>query len=273
MLKSIYYRESLLYYQDEGKGSPVILLHGFGESGSIWSEQINFLSGYFRIIIPDLPGSGASNMPAFIDQCLTMEDYADAVNRILEKENIHICTLIGHSMGGYITLAFAAKFPEKLNGFGLFHSTALADSAEKKAAREKSIAFIQSHGPEAFLEEAIPNLYEAAYKSKNPEGLAKHVEESSNISAPTLISYYRAMIQRPDRKEVLQNFPKPVLFIMGEEDKTVNLQETVPQCHLPRESHMHIWKKVAHMGMREAPGKTNHTLLAYLQHVNENKFE
>ena len=60
---------------------------------------------------------------------------------------------------------------------------------------------------------------------------------------------------------------------MGEEDKTVNLQETVPQCHLPRESHVHIWKAVAHMGMREAPEKTNHTLLAYLQHVNENKFE
>ena len=80
------------------------------------------------------------------------------------------------------------------------------------------------------------------------------------------------MIQRPDRKEVLQNFPKPMLFTMGEEDKTVNLQEALTQCHLPGESHVHIWKAVAHMGMREAPEKTNHTLLAYLQHVNENKF-
>jgi pimeloyl-ACP methyl ester carboxylesterase len=81
------------------------------------------------------------------------------------------------------------------------------------------------------------------------------------------------MMQRPDRKAVLQNFPKPVLFIMGEEDKTVNLQETLSQSHLPSESHIHIWKAVAHMGMKEAPEKTNHTLLAYLQHVNENDLE
>jgi pimeloyl-ACP methyl ester carboxylesterase len=212
-------------------------------------------------------------MSEAVDKNLSIEDYADAINMILENENIHLCTLIGHSMGGYITLAFAAKFPDKLNGFGLFHSTAMADSIEKKTLREKSIAFLQSHEQKAFLEEAIPNLYGAVYKAKNPEGIAKHVEESGNISASALISYYRAMIQRPDRKEVLQNFPKPVLFIMGEEDKTVNLQESLMQCHLPRESHVHIWKAVAHMGMQEAAEKTNHTLLAFLQHVNENKFE
>jgi pimeloyl-ACP methyl ester carboxylesterase len=273
MTKSINYRGSLLYYRDEGKGSPVILLHGFGESGCIWDDQINFLKAYFRIIIPDLPGSGSSKMPEMGDQFLTMEDYADAINIILEQENINICTLIGHSMGGYITMAFAANFPEKLKGFGLFHSTAMADSEEKKTARQNGIAIIQSHGASAFLEEAIPNLYGAAYKVKNPEGLAKHVEDSRLISASTLISYYRAMMQRPDRKPVLQNFPKPVLFIMGEEDKTVNLQEALSQSHLPRESHVHIWKAIAHMGMQEAPEKTNHTLLAYLQHVNENKFE
>ncbi|MGL6267707.1 MAG: alpha/beta fold hydrolase [Chitinophagaceae bacterium] len=273
MLKSIYYRGSLLYYRDEGNGSPVFLLHGFGESGSIWKEQVNFLSAYFRMITPDLPGSGSSKMPEALNEFLSMEDYADAINMLLEKENIPVCTLIGHSMGGYITLAFAEKFPEKLNGFGLFHSTAMADSMEKKTAREKSISFIQSHGPKAFLDEAIPNLYGAAYRALNPEDIVKHVEESGNISATTLISYYQAMIQRPDRKEVLQNFPKPVLFIMGEEDKAVNLREALTQCHLPRESHVHIWKAVAHMGMRETPEKTNHTLLAYLQHVNENKFE
>ncbi len=271
MTKSINYRESLLYYKDEGTGSPVILLHGFGESGSIWNEQVNFLKPYFRIIIPDLPGSGASKMPEMGEQFLSMDDHADAIKIILEKENIKTCTLIGHSMGGYITLAFAEKYPGCLNGFGLFHSTAMADSEEKKTARQKGIAFIQSNGPVAFLEEVIPNLYGTEYKTKNPAGLAKHVEGAREFTATTLISYYRAMMQRPDRKAVLQNFPKPVLFIMGEEDKTVNLQEALSQSHLPRESHVHIWKAVAHMGMREAPEKTNHSLFAYLKHVNENK--
>jgi pimeloyl-ACP methyl ester carboxylesterase len=273
MTKNINYRGSMLYYEDEGNGSPVILLHGFGESGNIWNQQVDFLKTFFRIIIPDLPGSGASMMPEIGEQFLTMDDYAEAIKIMLEQENIKTCTLIGHSMGGYITMAFAEKYPERLKGFGLFHSTAMADNEEKKAARQKGIAFIESNGPAAFLKEVIPNLYGAEFKEKNPAGLAKHVEESAAFDATTLISYYRAMMQRPDRKAVLQNFPKPVLFIMGEEDKTVNLQEALSQSHLPRESHVHIWKAVAHMGMREVPDKTNNTLLAYLQHINENDLE
>jgi pimeloyl-ACP methyl ester carboxylesterase len=273
MIKNIINRGSPLYYGVEGRGMPVILLHGFGESSGIWDEQVNFLKTYFRIITPDLPGSGSSPMPEAGDQYLTMEDYAEAILNMLDKENIPQCTLIGHSMGGYIALAFAEKYPDRLNGFGLFHSTAMPDSTDKKAAREKGIAFIQSQGPAAFLEEVIPNLYGDTYKESNPFNLAKHVEESKAFSASTLICYYKAMMQRPDRKAVLENFHKPVLFIMGEEDKTVNLQEALSQSHLPRESHVHIWKAVAHMGMREAPDKSNATLLVYLQHVNENNSE
>ena len=273
MKKSINYRGSQLYYQDSGNGKPVILLHGFGEAANIWEEQEAFLKPHFRIILPDLPGSGSSPMPETGEKFLTMDDYAEALLLILVQEGINICTLIGHSMGGYITLAFAEKYPEKLNGFGLFHSTAAADNDEKKQVRQRGILFIESRGPAAFLAEAIPNLYSATYRESNPSGLAKHVEDSGAFSARSLISYYRAMMQRPDRKAVLQNFPKPVLFIMGEEDKTVNLQEALSQSHLPRESHVHIWKAVAHMGMREAPEKSNATLLAYLLHVNENDRE
>jgi pimeloyl-ACP methyl ester carboxylesterase len=273
MIKSIIYRGSMFYYGDKGTGMPVILLHGFGESSAIWDTQVNFLKAYFRIITPDLPGSGSSPMPDVGDHYLTMEDYAEDILNILDKENIQQCTLVGHSMGGYITLAFAEKYPNRLYGFGLFHSTAMPDNTDKKAAREKGIAFIQSHGPAAFLEEVIPNLYGASYKESNPLELASHVEESRAFSASTLISYYRSMMQRPERKAVLENFPKPVLFIMGEEDKTVNLQESLSQSHLPCESHVHIWKAVAHMGMREAPEKSNATLLAYLQHLNENNCE
>jgi pimeloyl-ACP methyl ester carboxylesterase len=273
MITNIIYRGSPLYYGVEGKGMPVILLHGFGESASIWGKQVSFLSEHFRIITPDLPGSGSSPMPEMGDAFLTMEDYAEAMLKILDKEGINQCTLIGHSMGGYITLAFAEKYPERLNGFGLFHSAANADNEEKIKTRQKGISFIQSHGPSAFLQEVIPNLYGAPYKESNSFDFAKHVEESRAFSASTLISYYRAMMQRPDRKAVFDNFHKPVLFIMGEEDKTVNLQEALSQSHLPRESHVHIWKAVAHMGMREAPEKSNATLLAYLQHLNENNCE
>jgi pimeloyl-ACP methyl ester carboxylesterase len=245
-MKKFSFRGSPLYYQDRGSGKPVVLLHGFGES-VIFGIQVNFFQSNFRVITPDLPGSGSSGMPDLGDSFLTMDDYAVGIQLLLVHENINCCTLIGHSMGGYIALAFAEKFPAQLMGFGLFHSTAMSDSDEKKKNREKGIAFIESNGPEAFLNEAIPNLYGAEYKAKHTEELAQHLLESRSFSAKSLIDYYRAMMQRPDRKSVLESFAKPMLFIMGEEDKTVNLQETVPQCHLPRESHVHIWKAVAHM--------------------------
>lgn len=273
MKKNMDYRGSSLFYQDEGSGSTVMLLHGFGESGSIWIEQAAYLKKDFRVITPDLPGSGSSPLTEMGDGFLTMEDYADAMLGILQKEQIDTITLIGHSMGGYIAMAFAEKYPAKLNAIGLFHSTAFADSEEKKKVREKGIQFILSNGPSAFLGEVIPNLYGDVYKTSHPQELAKHVEESKAFSKESLVSYYRAMMQRPDRKAVLQNFPKPVLFIMGEEDKIVNLQEGLSQCHLPAENHVHIWKQVAHMGMKESPEKTNSTLLEFLLHVNENKRE
>jgi pimeloyl-ACP methyl ester carboxylesterase len=271
MKKSFLYHGTPFYYHDTGMGNVVILLHGFGESGNIWDTQVAFLQSYFRVIIPDLPGSGASEMPDIGESFLTMEDYAESIHSLLAHENIRCCTLIGHSMGGYIALAFAEIFPTQLMGLGLFHSTAMPDNDEKKKNRERGIAFIESNGPEAFLNGAIPNLYGSEYRARHPEQLAQHLTEARSFSAKSLIDYYRAMMQRSDRKSVLESFAKPVLFIMGEEDKTVNLQEVLPQSHLPIESHVHIWKEVAHMGMKENTEKSNDTLLEFLLHVNENE--
>jgi pimeloyl-ACP methyl ester carboxylesterase len=173
-------------------------------------------------------------------------------------------------MGGYIALAFAELYPERLKALGLFHSTAMADSEEKKQVRQKGIAFTRENGAGKFLAQVIPNLYGEAFKTVHPDTLASHIAQAQSFSNEAIIGYYRAMMARKDRQFVLQKFAKPVLFIMGEEDKTVHLQETLPQSHLPRESHVHIWQQVAHMGMRENPSQANAALLGFLSHVNEN---
>jgi pimeloyl-ACP methyl ester carboxylesterase len=267
---------SQIFYRTSGKGAPVVLVHGFGEDGEIWNRLLPALSQQHRVIVPDIPGSGRSerlksgiskSAPAHAP---SLERYADVLRFLIESESAAPCTLIGHSMGGYITLAFAEQYGSMLNGMGLFHSTAAPDSEEKIANRLKGIGFIETYGASAFLRQAIPNLFGEKFKLDNAVIVEDLVEKGKYFSAESLIGYYQAMIQRPDRKAVLERFAKPVLFIMGEEDKAVNLPEQLSQSYLPAESHVYIWKDTGHMGMLERPEESIAVLLKFLGHVNEN---
>jgi pimeloyl-ACP methyl ester carboxylesterase len=124
MEKEILYRGKRIFYQLIGNGAPVVLIHGFGEDGEIWKNQIGLLKHKFNLIIPDLPGSGKSQI---IDD-MSVEGMAEIIKSIIDTESPDILhpggfrgALVGHSMGGYIALAFAEKYPACLTGFGLFH--------------------------------------------------------------------------------------------------------------------------------------------------------
>lgn len=239
-----------LYYSVTGNGDPVILVHGFGEDGRIWDTFVSELRKNYRLIIPDLTGSGRSTGTV---ESITMEKLAVQLNLILEKEKIDHCAMIGHSMGGYITLAFAEKYPEKLNRFGLFHSTAFADNEEKVAARNKNIEFIKKHGSEKFLEQSVPNLFSQEFSDKNHQVIEEIISRYSNFSPTSLVSYTEAMRDRRDRIHVLKEFQKPVLFILGEFDTAVPLEQGLKQCSIPEFSYIYICAHSGHMGMLEEP--------------------
>lgn len=268
--RTIKYHQETVGYRVAGTGHPVMLLHGFGEDGTIWSEQVAALRDNFRLYIPDLPGTGLSAQALDTEKTWTMEKFASVIREIAVQEHLSTFSLLGHSMGGYITLAFAEAYPELLNGFGLINSSSYADNDEKIAARKKGIEFIQLNGAVKFLEQLIPNLYGDLYKSSHPEEITKHMEAVKNCSASSLISYYSAMIMRPDRQQILRDAQKPVLFIIGAEDKTVNLSDSLAQCHMPQESHVIILETSAHMGMREEAHKTTLAMNEFLRRLNEN---
>jgi pimeloyl-ACP methyl ester carboxylesterase len=201
MRKEFTYRSATISYRVEGQGKPVILIHGFGEDGEIWNGQAAFLKDYCMLIIPDLPGSGRSTLLSLESEVrslkweeknsatpdsrlqtpdfILIDDYAACIHELLKYENISSCTMLGHSMGGYITLAFAEKYPSALNAFGLLHSTAFADSEEKKKLRERGIETIEQYGAHAFLKTTIPNLFGKRFKEQN--SAKKHY---SNITGP-----------------------------------------------------------------------------------------
>ena len=294
MQKSFIYQSSHISYRIEGKGNAVVLLHGFGEDSSIWDQQILFLKDHCLILIPDLPGSGGSEILSLdyrvkrlelekkksgqnsnpplqtpdsrllTPDYITIDDYADCIKAILVHEEISSCTLIGHSMGGYITLAFAENYPNFLSGFGLIHSTAFADNEEKKMVREKAIELMDAYGPHHFLRNTIPNLFGRNFKERYPEKINALIESSANFTKESLQQYYKAMMLRPDRTNVLKSNQLPILFVAGREDVAVPLDDILKQVSLPNISYLYVLQNTGHMGMWEEPEKLNKQLLDFI---------
>ena len=260
MIKEIKYQNKNIFYQTFGSGKPVMFVHGFGEDANVWKDQSAHLQEKFFLIVPDLPGSGQSEA---IDD-MSMEGLAEVLHSIIHEEDITACIMIGHSMGGYITLAFAEKYWNHLPAFGLLHSTAFADSEEKKAIRKKGIEFIEQHGAFEFLKTSTPNLFSKDFKTSSPGIVNEFIDSLKDFNAQSLISYYRAMMDRPDRTALLKNSNFKILFVFGEFDNAVPLQDGLKQCYLPLNSFIHILKKTGHMGMMEEPGKTNQILQNFL---------
>ncbi len=261
--KFINVNNSNIYYTTTGKGDAVVLLHGFAEDSSIWNTQTAFLKNNFLLIIPDLPGSGQSSL--LQKENAGIEDYAHCIQLILQQENITQCTMIGHSMGGYITLAFAEKYPGLLKGLGLFHSSAYADDDEKISTRKKGVLFIETYGAEAFLKTSLPGLFHDVQKSQHQIG--QLLTKGKTFTSRALIQYYHAMIARPDRTQVLKNFAGPVLFMMGLHDKAVPYQHSLQQSYLPHQSYIYVLRNSTHMGMLEEKDKVNECLLFFLQNI------
>jgi pimeloyl-ACP methyl ester carboxylesterase len=256
-MAQIIFNDKKIFYRVEGAGRPVLLLHGFAEDGNIWNRQLDKLKQNYLLIIPDLPGSGQSEM---LDRKCTLEDYAEVVKAIVDKEiksekslpaEQGLVAMIGHSMGGYITLAFAEKYPQLLSAFGLFHSSAYADSEEKIQTRKKAIEFIKKNGKEEFLKTSVPGLFSEKTQQERPELIEELLALANKITPGALIQYYEAMILRPDRTHILKSFSRPVLFIIGKNDTAVPVQDSLEQSHLPQISYVHILENSAHEGMWE----------------------
>ena len=260
MKKSIKYQNKKIFYRITGIGSPVMFVHGFGEHGNVFKNQVEYLKDKFQLIVPDLPGSGQSEL---IDD-MSMEGMAEVLHSIIHEENIDRCPVIGHSMGGYITLALMDSYPNHVSALGLFHSTTFADTEEKKETRKKGIEFIKQHGAFEFLKTSTPNLFSPNSKEQIPNSITTFIESLKDLTPESLIAYYEAMMSRPDRTSILKNTKDPVLFIAGEHDVAIPLNDVLKQCHLPEKSYFHVLKKSGHMGMMEETQNANRILEEFL---------
>ena len=263
--KTITYKNHSVSYHIGGTGKTVLLIHGFGETADVWQNQISFLEQSFQIIVPGIPGGGLSE---YNPELSSLEDYADVIKSILDAESIQDCTMFGHSMGGYIVLVFAALFPERLNRFGLIHSSAFADNEEKIATRKKSIDFILNNGSEAYFKASVPGLFSETTAQEQPQLIQELISSIRILLPEALAQHQNAMISRPDRTETLKKSSGPVLFVIGQNDKAIPFDAAMKQCYLPEISHIHILRRSGHMGMWEEPEKVNAAMAGFLAAID-----
>ena len=240
-----------LAYDRRGKGTPMVLLHGFPLDHHLWDEVVPLLEDQFDLIIPDLRGFGGSST---VDSFYSMEDYASDVAALLDHLGIPKAAIVGHSMGGYAALAFARMFPNRVSGLGLVSSQVLDDAPERKEGRYKSAAEVADKGIASVVETMAP-------KFTSDTRLQEYARTSMEKQQPAAyIGALKAMAERVDSTPLLSTINYPVVIIHGDADSLIPVDRAREVKASFPQSHFVEIRGAGHMPMMEAKEQTAEAL-------------
>lgn len=225
--------KNTLHFKESGEGPTLLLIHGFPFDGRIWDGQLKALSGQAHVLAPDLPGFGETppaeaqhTMQAYAEDCVALLDALDILEPVVVG---------GLSMGGYVALAFARHFGERVAGLVLASTRAGADSEEGKQSRDKAITDVQKNGVAALVEGMHPKLLAPATYAQKPDVAARLKGIMLNASEEGVIAALTAMRERPDSTRLLGELDVPALVVHGEEDAVIPIREAEAMAEaLPR---------------------------------------
>lgn len=230
----------------------VCLIHGHGVDASIWAGIYADLVSDYQVVTPDF--SRLTNLT-------TMEEYADELHTRLQDENAQNVVLAGHSMGGYMALAFAEKYPDRVRGLVLYHSTAIADDDAKREARRQAVTALHEHGSAPFIEKQLPKMVAPGFPVRRVQEL---IEQFKSLPANALAAGMEAMAKRPDRTGVLKDADFPVLLLLGEEDQLIPLEKTAKLAELSGQISIRTIADAGHLSMIEQPEAAVRVLRSFL---------
>lgn len=239
----------------------IVLLHGYLESLDVWDSFMPLLDRRFRVVAVDLPGHGISEVKGPLH---TMEFLAEIVAGTLDELGIEKCTLIGHSMGGYASLEFLRKYPDRLDGFVLFHSTPNPDSSQKKEQREREIAIVES-GKKDLLASTAAN----GFASDNRLRFANEIEDLAEQIILTddygITALLRGMMQRKDTNEVMRKSPVPQMIILGRKDEYIT-PDVAEKLIAAQPQAIIVWlDESGHMGFIEEAEKSAEAISGFME--------
>ncbi len=255
-MKSALFQNHKVSYTIDGQGDCLVLLHGFPMDSRVWTNSKQRLAQFYKVICIDLPGFGQSEM---LGKTHSMQLMAEAVNTVLEHEKIDKCVLVGHSMGGYASLEFANRFPEKLKGLVLYHSQAIADDETARENRNKAIQLVEIDKV-VFINPFIDGLFDEYFAKSHPEKVDFIKNICVSQSEKGIIAALAGMRDRDEHLGVLAKIQIPVLFIMGKNDKRMPFRNIMEQAQIPQHAELLILDNVAHFGFIEKPSITGMTI-------------
>ncbi|WP_418264281.1 alpha/beta fold hydrolase [Flavobacterium faecale] len=224
-MNHIQYKNTTISYTDTGKGTAIVLLHGFLENQKMWNTFIPAFSKKNRVITIDLLGHGATECMGYVH---TMENNADIVHAVLTHLRIRKAILVGHSMGGYVALALAELFPEMIKGLVLLNSTSRADSDERKANRDRAIKAVkQSYSN--FISLSIANLFSEENRQRLQQEIENVKKEALQTPLQGIVASLEGMKIRMDREVLLHLTPYPKMLILGQKDPVLAYEDTKAQ--------------------------------------------
>ena len=240
----------------------MVLLHGYLENMLVWEEFIPRLYTEFRIVTLDIPGHGISEVKG---ECHSMDYLADTLALALHSLGIAEATIVGHSMGGYVALAFAERHPEMTSSIVLLHSTPYADSDEKRHNREREIALIRA-GKKELLAHTVPEMGFAPENRNRCRTAIEDLEQTIFLTEEGgIIALLNGMIGRKAQSEMLHNFGKPILFILGRKDGYITAEIAEKMISEHPEAQVAWLEKSGHMGFVEEPKACAEALLEFVR--------
>ena len=221
----ILYKNTKIHFTSIGKGSVVVLLHGFLENSSMWNNISKTLSKKYRVICIDLLGHGKTENQGYVH---TMENQAEMVKAVLNSLRLRKYIFIGHSMGGYVALAFAKLYPSNIKGLCLMNSTALADSEEKKINRDRAIKAVKQNY-KTFIKIAIPMLFSEKNRQLFTIEINEITKEALKISTQGIIAALEGMKIRKNLTSIYKNATFPIQMIIGKQDPALDYTSLIKQ--------------------------------------------
>lgn len=221
MQEYISYKNIQIAFTAEGKGKTIVLLHGFLESSTIWKNVVSAFRETHQIITIDLLGHGKTEKLGYIH---SMETMAETVHAVLSELKVEKASIIGHSMGGYVALAFAEKFPQQLEKLILLNSSTVADSEERKENRDRAKRLVKQN-KQAFISMAIKNLFTDENRNALRTEINALVEEAVQLPEEYIIASVEGLKNRKDRTEILQQYSGEKIIIAGKNDPVVPFKE------------------------------------------------
>lgn len=219
MKKSVLFKNIPVSFTDQGKGTAVVFLHGFLENSRMWSPIIEGLKTPRRVVCMDLLGHGETPSLGYIHR---MDDMAEQVHRVCTSLRLKRIVLIGHSMGGYVALAFAKQYPEMVKGLCLVNSTPFSDSKERLLLREKMIRVVNKNNYKSIVDTLVTGLFNPETLSIHKEAIALTTEDAVQVSLQSFVATQKGMMEREDHRSMFGFMPIAKTVILGKKDSLID---------------------------------------------------